>query len=227
MSLEPTPFIDCDHPAVREFTGTHTQGVKTDLDKGVRLYYAVRDEIRYNPYDCDITRDGLKASATLERGNAFCVPKAILLAACARAAGIPSRVAFADVRNHLNSEKLNDAMSGNDLFVFHGITILHLNGQWVKCTPAFNASLCEKTNTLPLEFDGLTDSLFHAFDAEGRKHMEYVHQRGEFDDLPYEEMLAAFREHYPDWTDRNLQDTRQNNGGAETFEAEAYSGDSD
>src|SRR5215470_17689442 len=51
---------------------------------------------------------------------------------------------------------------------------LHLDGRWVKATPLFDRALCERFGVRPLEFDGRADSLFHAFDAAGRRHMEYV-----------------------------------------------------
>ena len=49
--LEPTDIIDSDHPAVAAFAADITRGVETDPAAcAVRLYYAVRDGIRYNPY---------------------------------------------------------------------------------------------------------------------------------------------------------------------------------
>lgn len=75
---------------------------------------------------------------------------------------------------------------------------MYLAGRWVKATPAFNLSLCEKFGFLPLEFDGRHDSIYHPFDREGRRHMEYVNERGEYDDVPLAAMLATFAEAYPE-----------------------------
>ncbi|MGH7821268.1 MAG: hypothetical protein ACREQ9_16005, partial [Candidatus Binatia bacterium] len=118
------------------------------------------------------------------------------LAAAARAVGVPSRLGFADVRNHLTTPKLREMM-GSDLFVFHGYTELYLEGRWVKATPAFNLALCQRFGVLPLEFDGRTDSIFHAFDAENRRHMEYLRDHGSFAEFPFERMAASFLEAYP------------------------------
>ncbi len=39
------------------------------------------------------------------------------------------------------------------------------------------------------------------FDALGRRHMEYVNDRGTYADVPREEMLAVFHEVYPNYHD--------------------------
>jgi transglutaminase-like putative cysteine protease len=124
------------------------------------------------------------------------VAKAALLAAASRAVGLPSRLGFADVRTHLTTERMRRAM-GTDLFVFHGYAELYLEGRWVKATPAFNRTLCERFDVAPLEFDGRHDSLFQQADRQGHRYMEYVRDRGQFDDLPLATIHAAFVEHYP------------------------------
>lgn len=188
-------FVDSAHPAVVEFSKKHSLG-ESARERAVALYYAVRDAIRYNPF-LDFTRaEAFQASAVLQAGEGFCVGKAALLAAAARAAGIPARVGFADVKNHLTSPRLAETM-GSDLFIYHGYTDLWLEGKWVKATPAFNLALCERFRVLPLEFDGRADSIFHPFDADQRRHMEYLRERGSFADVPVDEIQRAFREAYP------------------------------
>lgn len=193
--LAPTSSIDFAHPAVAAFAARHA-GTGTAREKAVRLYYAVRDGIRYDPYSCRLSREWLTASRTLEVGSGWCVPKAILLAASCRAEGIPARLGFADVKNHLATERLLKLM-GTDLFLWHGYVSLLLDGRWVKATPAFNIEMCKRFSVLPLEFDGTKDSLLHPYDARNQRHMEYVRDRGTFDDLPYEAMAADFRAAYP------------------------------
>jgi hypothetical protein len=72
-----------------------------------------------------------------------------------------------------------------------------LEGKWVKATPAFNVELCQRFRVKPLEFDGREDSIFHPYDAEDRRHMEYVRDRGSHADVPVAEIMQAFREVYP------------------------------
>jgi len=194
-ALEPTPTIDSQHPAVLAFVARH-RGVGNEREQAIRLYYAVRDEIRYDPYSIVISSAGLSASRVLGTGLGWCVSKAVLLAACCRASGIPARIGFADVRNHLSTERMRALMQTNE-FRWHGYTSILLDGQWRKATPAFNLSLCEKFRIRPLEFDGTTDSIYHPYDMDGREHMEYLRYRGEFIEVPIAEMSVEFARIYP------------------------------
>lgn len=193
--LTATPMIDSDHPSVIAFARQNVEGAQNDTERAVKLYYAVRDGFRYDPYSLTLTVPGMRASTTLDVGRGWCVPKAILLAATCRALGIPARLGFADVRNHLSTERLRQHL-GTDVFYWHGYTAIELAGEWVKATPAFNIELCEKFRIKPLEFDGTEDSIYHPFDLEGRKHMEYLRFHGEYDDMPLDEMIACFVKHY-------------------------------
>lgn len=195
-ALQPSEYIDSDSPSVISFAET-VVGDETDpIKKAVKLYYAVRDDIRYDPYRICFSQEGLKASTTLANGYGYCVAKAVLLAAASRAVGIPCRLGFADVKNHLSSEKLKEMMQ-TDVFAWHGYTELYIDTRWVKATPAFNQSLCDKTGVKPLEFDGIQDSVLHAFDQAGNRHMEYLKEHGVFDDLPFQQILADFKKYYP------------------------------
>lgn len=193
--LQPTPAVDSDHPAVIEFARRSAGDAAGPVEQAVRLYYAVRDGIRYDPYKLDLTVEGLMASTTLNNGYGWCVAKAILLAACCRARGIPARLGYADVRNHLSTARMRETMK-TDVFFWHGYTSIHLDGAWHKATPAFNIELCEKFRIRPLEFDGRSDSVYHPFDLDGNRHMEYLRNRGEFADLPLDLIIATFRKEY-------------------------------
>ena len=196
-ALAPTALIDSDHEAVASFAARQAQGAN-EAERAIALYYAVRDGFRYDPYRIDLSPHGMKASTVLANGYGWCVPKATLLAAACRAAGIPARVGFADVRNHLSTERMRQVM-GTDIFVWHGFTEILIDGAWRKATPAFNVELCERFGLLPLEFNGRDDSLYQPFDRHGHRHMEYVAQRGSFDDVPLARIVADFAEHYPAW----------------------------
>ncbi len=194
----PTFYIDSDHSDIVEFSLKHTKGSKDDLEKAIKLYYAIRDGIRYNPYSIEPQKKSMTASRILAKGEGYCVAKAVLLAACLRSQSIPARLGFADVKNHLTTGRLKKKM-GTDLFVWHGYTDVFLNGKWVKATPAFNLSLCQAFGVFPLEFDGIEDSIFHPFDAKGNRHMEYLNDHGRFADLPWDEILLAFQKVYPQY----------------------------
>ncbi len=192
----PTPFMDFDAPAVRAFAKRSAGETSDPVTRAVKLYYAVRDEILYDPYSIDLSVPGLRASTTLKNGRGWCVTKAVLLASCCRCMGIAARLGFADVKNHLSTERLRQQMQ-TDIFYWHGYTAIYAGDTWIKATPAFNRELCEKFSLKPLEFDGTTDSLFHPFDRQGNRHMEYIRYRGEFADVPLRQIAETFREKYP------------------------------
>ena len=194
--LAATEIVDSTHPEVVAFTRTHVEGSRDQLDAALKLYYAVRDDFRYDPYSVGSDAASLKASHTLAIGRGWCVGKAVLLTACYRAHGIPARLGFADVKNHLSTARMREHMQ-TDVFDWHGYTVVHLEGKWVKATPAFNIELCEKFGILPLDFDGRNDSIYHPLDAEGKRHMEYLADHGDFPDVPFDQMHAAWAEHYP------------------------------
>lgn len=196
--LLPTYYIDSDHPAIVEFAEKKSSTGVTRIEKAVLIYYAVRDLIRYDPYSIEPLKSSMKASSVLDKGYGYCVAKAVLLTACARSLEIPARLGFADVKNHLNTKRLKELM-GTDIFIYHGFTEMFLNGKWVKATPAFNLELCNNFNVKPLEFDGTKDSIFHAFDKSGNKHMEYVKDHGTFVDLPWDIILAESMKYYPEY----------------------------
>lgn len=194
--LAPTPIIDSDHPAVAAYAAAAAR----DADNGatavaVKLYHAVRDPIWYDPYLPFYKPEHYRASRVLSQGRAFCVGKAALLCALGRACRIPSRVGFADVRNHLTTRQLREFM-GTDVFVFHGYTEFWLEGRWVKATPAFNVELCRRHRVTPLEFNGREDSLFQPYNEERKLCMEYMRDRGAFADVPVDRIVDAWQEAY-------------------------------
>ena len=191
-------FINSGEPDVVAFAQKVTAGAADAVTRAVKLYYAVRDEIVYDPYYAGEAWSYFRASDCLRAKRGFCIPKAALLAATARSVGIPARVGYADVRNHLSTKKLIELL-GSDLFRWHSFTELKLEGRWVKATPAFDLRLCRRFGVYPLEFDGRHDSLFQEYDHEGRRYMEYVRQRGHYADVPYDAILAEFKSVYPRW----------------------------
>jgi transglutaminase-like putative cysteine protease len=193
--LAPSLYMDFNSLEVATFVAKHAKG-RTDKEIAISLYYAVRDGFWYDPYHVNMSHKALKASSMIERGSGYCVEKANFLAAVARACNIPARLGFAIVRNHIGTEKLQEILR-SDLFVFHGYTELYIDGQWVKATPAFNKELCERFNVTPLEFDGEHDSVFQEYDAQGNKHMEYLHDYGIFAEVPRDLMVDELKKHYP------------------------------
>jgi transglutaminase-like putative cysteine protease len=193
--LKATPVLNFDHPAVKAFAAAHTKGISNPKEKAVKLFYAVRDSIRYNPYHIDLTVKGMCAGTTLAKGYSWCVGKAVLLSAVCRAAGIPARLGFADVINHQSPELVTQVLRTN-VYYWHGYSLLYLEGKWVKATPAFDLKLCNKHGIVPVDFDGEKDAVFHFHDRYGRPHMEYLNDRGTYDDLPLEKIYQTYLAEY-------------------------------
>ncbi len=193
--LRPTQIIDSDHPDIIDYAKKVSSGARNPQEIAVKLYLAVRDGIRYDPYSPFYLPQHYQASYVLNRGRSFCVPKASLLCALSRASKIPSRIGLIDVRNHLATRQLINFM-GSNIFVFHGFVELYLDGKWLKVTPAFNRELCEKHNVPPLEFDGTNDSMFQPYNLKNQKFIEYLNFRGIYADIPVDEIVKGWKEAY-------------------------------
>ena len=195
-SLAATEFLDWESPAIHEFVGKAVGSESDPLQQAIRLFYAVRDKIRYDVYGVDMTRHGLKASSILENRAGFCIHKSIVFAAAARKLGIPSKLVFSDVKNHIGTPALRDLVGG-DVFRYHAYVLILLRGRWVKATPVFNSALCRLFGIEPLGFDGVHDAVFQSYDKNGNACLEFIAYHGAFDDLPYEQCISGLRHHHP------------------------------
>jgi hypothetical protein len=193
----PTEFLDSTAEPVRRLAARAIGPTKVSPDAAaVKAYYAVRDGLRYEVYGADLSRIGLRASTTIERGGGLCIHKSIVYAAVMRALGIPSRLVFADVRNHLASPQLR-AHAGGDVFHYHCMVAIRLGASWLRVTPVFNRNLCHLFGMRPLDFDGRETSIHQSYNASEGTHMEFVREHGEFDDLPYDRVLNGLRQAHP------------------------------
>jgi len=193
--LVSTATMDCDHPAIKARAGQVTAGLDNAGAKAKALFYFVRDSIRYNIYSPFHLLEHYRASWILERKEGYCVQKAVLLSALARAAGIPARLGFADLKNHRMPDKLLHERGTNQI-VYHSYSALYLDGRWLKATPAFDAAMCRRLKVPLVEFDASHDAMFPARDLDGRPFIEYTQDRGFFDDIPLDDVLKARTELY-------------------------------
>jgi hypothetical protein len=205
-TLKPTFFMDFEHPSIQEKARELIEGIpkEDDIGKAIKLFYFVRDQIRYSVRNAreSYNKENWKSSETLERGFGFCIPKALLLASLARAVGIPSRLHYVDIVNHMTSEKLRKNM-GSKLFIFHGFVELFLNGRWVEANCAFDKELCIRKNFPWVDFDGVKDGLFASTNKDGEPFVEYIKDRGVYNDAPHQEVMQTWAEEYPGRYDNN------------------------
>jgi hypothetical protein len=185
--LKPTATIDCDNSSLQEKARDLTKGQEEIIEKAKSLFYFVRDEIKYNPYLPKYLPEHFRASNTLFRGEGYCVQKAVLLIALARAVDIPARPGFAKIRNHLMPKKLAEWM-GINVFLYHGYAGLYIEGKCVKATPAFDLRMCQENRIIPVEVDGKSNAIFHSHNQDGKLHIEYIMDRGYYGDVPLDEM---------------------------------------
>lgn len=200
-NLEPTLTIDCENKSIKKKAEDLTKKFEKDSRKAKSLFYFVRDEIKYHSGQNYLLEYHI-ASKTLKRQSGYCVAKAILLAALARAVEIPARLRFADIRNHRLPEKYKKLIKGN-LLVYHGYDELYIGEKWVKADPAYDLELCEKHRIVPVDFDGKHDAKFHRYNQDGELHIEYVKDHGHYHYLPFGEMMDARKQIYgPDFVER-------------------------
>jgi transglutaminase-like putative cysteine protease len=197
LYLAPTPFLDFNQPEVAQFVRDATASATTARDLAVRLFYAVRNQVRYEPYTMRMTPDCFRASTVLLERGSFCIPKALLLVAGARLLGIPAAIGLSDVVNHFSTAKMEQIMGGREVFMHHGWAALFLDGKWVKAVPAFNKELCTLMRVPPTDFDGEHDAVLQQYKEDGSVYMEYLRDHGVWSDLPYLRIYEDWGGYYP------------------------------
>jgi transglutaminase-like putative cysteine protease len=187
--LRPTPTIDCDSAAIKEKARQLVGEEQETPQKAKNLFYFVRDEIRYNIFVPSDKPEYFRASRILEVGEGFCIQKALLFIALARATGIPACLHLAAIQNHLAPEAIIKLFNGN-VFPTHGYCGLYVDGKWLRVAPTFNLKICQRNGLIPVEFDGRHDALLPPQNQEGLPYIEYVEDRGYYDDLPFDKVMS-------------------------------------
>ena len=200
--LKSTYYFDFENESVQKLISEFKKDSLSDKEKTIGIYIKVRDNWKYDPYSISLSKEKYKSSYIAEKQSGNCVEKSIILIACLRALGIPARLHLGKVKNHIAVERLTEKFGSNELTP-HGMVNVHLDNKWLKISPAFNRSLCEKLNVEPLEFDGENNSFLQAYNSEGTRFMEYLDDYGYFEDVPLDFMIRNIKEHYPNIFDTN------------------------
>ena len=199
---EPTAF-DTAEDAVFNYSNINVISVLGHFDKSIGLiekmrawYRFVRDAIRYDPFAIELEAEALSASRTVELRHGHCLHKSVLFVSGLRAMGVPARLGLARVRNHLATERL-ERLLRTDVLVPHGYAAFWNGVRWVKVTPVFNSSLCERLGTAPLPWSPNEDSLFQPLDSGGKRFMEYLDDYGLHSTVPLNFLKEALQHEYP------------------------------
>ncbi len=204
--LRETLFLNYNHPDFQTWMAPFQMQAKHEA--ALNYYLFVRDYFLYDPYHLDLRVEALQASTIIKKRRAWCVEKAIIFAAGLRALGIPTRLGYAIVQNHIGVERLTAILRKPEI-VFHGFVDVYMEQEkkWTKATPAFDKRVCQLSGVSPLEWDGTQDSLFQAFSGED-KFMEYLHGYGVFEDVPIQLMHQEMKYHYPHLFDGSTENSR-------------------
>lgn len=193
--LRATPAFDCENESVIDRAKDLTKGQEALVDRARSLFYFARDEMKFIPLLPVDHLESYRASKILKTGGGICIQKAVLLAALARAAGIPARLHFVDIRNHRVPDKIREVMDTN-LFPYHAYDELYIQGKWLKATPTFELKVCQENRLIPVEFDGKSNAMLPSHDLEGNPHIEYLQDHGCYEDIPLDEIYDAWSRAY-------------------------------
>jgi len=196
LYLQPGEIIRSDDPKVISLGASIVEGQTDDAGRAKALFYWVRDKIRYNMFVPSDKPEYFRPTATVERGEGYCVQKSALMVGLLRAVGIPARMLFADFINHRMPHEALELL-GTNKFYYHGYVELYVEDRWIRCTPVFEKALCEKLEAKTVEFDGRNSSILPRTDKKGRLHFEYTEEHGVRVDVPFDELMAVWSKVYP------------------------------
>jgi hypothetical protein len=191
-------FYDSEHESIQEILATFNFSEEiSNKEKAIEIYNYVRDQWYYSPLRISLIEEDSLASNLVKRKKGHCIDKSIILITILKAADIPARIGLAKIKNHIAVEQVVQFL-GTDVLVPHGYVEIFLEDKWVKATPAFNKSLCDKLNVHTLEFNGEEDCIFQEYCAEGtNQFMEYIEDYGTFESFPVEKIETLLLDHYP------------------------------
>lgn len=216
LYLHPTYIIDSDHRSVIAKAEEIVAGCMTDSDveKAQKLFLFARDGVPFSRFVKVGTREDFQASTTLERKKGYCAQKAVVLAALARAAGIPARLGLADIRNHAVAPQMLKLLRTN-IFKVHVFVEMLIEGEWRRATPAFDTATCSRVGWPVVRFDGENDGMLSPELAGGERFIEYIKWFGTYPDLPYELLKAELHRFYGDKTMDEWQSHAKKTGSKE------------
>ncbi|HOP62141.1 MAG TPA: transglutaminase-like domain-containing protein [Spirochaetota bacterium] len=182
-------------------------GAKNDEEKMSRIYYFVRDEIKFGwVYPQDIS-----PREVLNRRRGLCMQKSNLLVAMAREAGLKARFHFMYVHKTALEDFLPEFAYNKWVDPFpHTFPEVYLNKKWVSMEATFDKELhdiCIKKKLNFGKYQNIVNSISIEFSPHGVKgHQQFVHAEGKesFFGNDLSEFKKFMHEGVP-WWKRQLQ----------------------
>mgnify|MGYP005619845855 CR=1 FL=1 len=193
--LKATRLINADDDAIVAKKRELTRGIDDPNEKARRIFYFVRDQIRY-VFRTGASERAYRASMILNQGRGFCTQKAILFCSLARSCGIPAGIYFFDIADHTLPQNVRQLLGSNILF-WHGVTALSLNGNWFRFDATLDRKLVEKNKLISVEFDPNRDCLMSSITQNGTPHIEYIRDHGMVADVSFQQISDRFQQSYP------------------------------
>jgi len=191
--LKSTTVINSDSDIIKATAESLFNNANSDEEIVKRLFYFIRDEIRYIFRLTDNPED-LKASFILQRKQGFCTQKAILFCAIARSINIPAGIAFFEIIDYF----MNKSAVNGRLIQYHGIASLYLHGRWILFDATLDKRLCEMNNRPVTEFSATKDCLMPPLAENRNKHIEYVKFRGMCSNIVPQPFIRLMQHTYSD-----------------------------
>ena len=163
--LCPTQMCDSNNPFIITKALNLTEGATTNKEKAMRIFYFVRDKIKYqiNPYFST-------ASRTLNYRHGFCVSKSNLQIALLRALNIPARYHVVNLQSSCLNPFFPNWIVKNfpEIIDHHSICECFLNNTWVACDSTFDKDLIDGAKIKGI----LSQDVFSEIDWDGEGNLE-------------------------------------------------------
>ncbi|WP_419657176.1 transglutaminase domain protein [Desulfosarcina variabilis str. Montpellier] len=169
---------DHDEERIESTVKRITRGAETDAEKMKRIYYFVRDEIKFGW----IYPQEIPAQKVLKNRRGVCMQKANLLVAMAREAGLKARFHFMYVHKTALDDFLPQFAYKRWIDPFpHAFPEVYLIGKWVSMEATFDQNLHEICISKKLNFGknaSIVKDVSIEFSIDGVKgHQQYVHAK--------------------------------------------------
>jgi hypothetical protein len=172
-----TRLCDCDNPWIREKAEEIVVGASNPEEKALEIFYYVRDKIRFS-----LAYSQSKASHTLKRGYGECGNKTNVQITLLRAAKIPARFRWTQVKTEVLQHLIADFVYKNmPPVASHFWCECYLDEKWVSCELLLDKILYDgmlmeglitKDQIPTIDWDGKTDLiLLNPWITEDRGHL--------------------------------------------------------